>query len=47
MNIFKGLGVLGLPIAVIIGVTLLEIYRYGDCKKVGHGTLYCILNMGK
>lgn len=24
-----------------------QFYRYHDCKKVGHTTLYCILSIGK
>lgn len=25
----------------------IEIYKYQDCKKVGHSSLYCFLNAGK
>jgi len=25
----------------------IEMYRFKDCKKVGHTALYCILNLGK
>lgn len=24
-----------------------QTYRYHDCKKVGHSTLYCLLSIGK
>lgn len=33
--------------ATIVGVFKIEQYRFNDCKKVGHETFYCILNMGK
>ena len=47
MNILKGLAWTGLAITVFFGAIFIEVYRFGDCKKVGHGTFYCILNMGK
>ncbi len=25
----------------------IEYYKYSDCKKVGHTSLYCVLNMAK
>ena len=34
-------------IAICYGIFKLEQYKFRDCKKVGHGTFYCILNMGK
>lgn len=24
-----------------------QVYRYQDCKKVGHSTLYCVMSIGK
>lgn len=47
MNTLKGLGLIGLALTVIFGGIYIEMYRFSDCKKVGHGTFYCILNMGK
>lgn len=33
---------------VIFGLTIWwQIYRYQDCKKVGHSTFYCVMNIGK
>lgn len=32
---------------VIYGSFKIEQYRFTDCKKVGHGTLYCIMNIRK
>ena len=32
---------------VLVTLYFIERYRYQDCKRVGHETLYCILNMGK
>lgn len=29
----------------LIGAYFSEIYKYEDCKKVGHKTLYCILDI--
>jgi hypothetical protein len=23
-----------------------SVYKYHDCKKVGHSTLYCVMNLG-
>jgi len=37
-------------IAIIIVLTvaiLIETYRFQDCKKVGHSTMYCVFNVGK
>lgn len=33
---------------LLIGVVILAwpIYKYKDCKKVGHSTLYCVLDIG-
>lgn len=30
---------------VVIGVSIK--FRYGECKKVGHSTLYCVLDLGR
>lgn len=35
-----------IAIALFCGI-LVEIYKYKDCKKVGHTALYCWLNAGK
>lgn len=34
---------------LLIGAIILAwpIYKYKDCKKVGHSTFYCILDFGK
>lgn len=47
MNMLKGLGLVGLALTVILRGIYIEMYRFSDCKKVGHETFYCILNMGK
>lgn len=31
---------------VSVGI-LWQVYRYQDCKLVGHTKLYCIMNIGK
>lgn len=36
-----------LVIAIFWGIFNLINYRYNDCKKVGHTTFYCILDMAK
>lgn len=23
-----------------------EMYKFHDCKKIGHGTLYCVMKIG-
>lgn len=35
-------------ILVIVGGALLwwPIYKYHDCKRVGHSTLYCVMDVG-
>lgn len=40
-------------IGVAIGISLIvafgswwEIYKYHDCKKVGHSGLYCVVKIG-
>lgn len=38
------LALLGLGLIVFIGWW--EIYKYHDCRKVGHEKLYCILKIG-
>ena len=42
--------VFGYTLIILVAISLIiwsECYRYKDCKKVGHTTFYCILNMGK
>jgi len=38
-------------VAIIVVVLFIgfeiEKYKFTDCKKVGHTTLYCIFNLGK
>lgn len=34
-------------IAIFYGIFKFEQYKYNDCKKVGHGTFYCIFKIGK
>lgn len=43
---------IGACLLIIIGATVvfylffgIPIYMYKDCKKVGHSTIYCILNL--
>lgn len=37
--------VLGL-LLLVIGIWW-QVYKYHDCKKVGHTTMYCVLDIGK
>lgn len=33
--------------AVMLGLAIWwQVYRYHDCKNVGHSTLYCVMNIG-
>jgi len=32
---------------MIAGCIWLAVYRYHDCKRVGHSTLYCMTDGGK
>ncbi len=44
------MGIVGYVVIVIIIFGLCgwwEVYRFGDCKKVGHSTFYCIMAIGK
>lgn len=37
-----------LTIVLMIGSAIWwEIYKFQDCKKVGHSTLYCLFSSGK
>lgn len=33
-------------ISLIIAAIVWEVYKYKDCKKVGHSTIYCIFAKG-
>lgn len=34
-------------VILILGLSIfLNIFKYKECKKFGHSTLYCILNIG-
>lgn len=33
-------------VGLIFSVIVWEIYKYKDCKKVGHTTIYCIFAKG-
>jgi|FreactcultuFSWF8_1027224.scaffolds.fasta_scaffold02437_10 hypothetical protein len=35
-----------IAIALIAGICI-EVYKFKDCKKVGHTSLYCFLDAGK
>ncbi len=45
-NIELKVGVCVLTIALITTL-FIEKYKYDDCKKVGHATMYCVFNMFK
>lgn len=30
---------------VFCGLAFVTVYKFKDCKKVGHSTLYCILDL--
>jgi uncharacterized membrane protein YqjE len=32
-----------LTISIIVGIVFWEMYRFNECKKVGHGTFYCLI----
>ena len=32
---------------VVSALFFIERYKFNDCKKVGHTTLYCIFKLGK
>lgn len=40
-------GLLAFGVLVIFVAYKIEQYKFRDCKKVGHTSLYCFLNMGK
>lgn len=37
--------IIAILLATVFGLWL-EVYRYHDCKKVGHTTFYCITDIG-
>ena len=41
------IGVLVLIVALLGVAIWWEVYKYQDCKMVGHSTLYCIGKLGK
>jgi hypothetical protein len=43
----KGLGILLIVGLFLFGSYSCEAYRFHECKKVGHGTFYCIMDIGK
>jgi len=49
-KIIKGLTYTGMAIVFALAVYAagwLATYKFRDCKKVGHSTFYCIMDMGK
>lgn len=40
------LGILVIIAAVVIGPVWWRVYRYNDCRRVGHSRLYCVLDNG-
>ena len=40
------IGIIGMT-AIVIATVAWQVYRYKDCKKVGHSKTYCILTIGK
>ena len=46
-NIILGTVTLISFLAVISFAVWWQVYRYQDCKLVGHTKLYCIMNIGK
>lgn len=38
----------GLVIVAVLAIVIgLSAYKFNDCKRVGHSTLYCILDLSK
>jgi hypothetical protein len=45
----KYLQVIGVVMAIAAGVVLViwwNVFRFDDCRRVGHALLYCILDIG-
>ena len=38
---------LGLIIAILTAVISWKVFKYQECKQVGHSTLYCWLSLGE
>jgi nitrogen fixation-related uncharacterized protein len=35
-------------VLAVAGLTIWwQVYKFGDCKNVGHSTLYCVIDFGK
>lgn len=32
---------------LVYAIMAWQVYRYKDCRRVGHTTMYCILTIGK
>lgn len=44
MKVIAGIFAVILILALIVWY---NVFRYGDCKRVGHSTLYCVLDIGR
>jgi len=47
----KDFGLVAIIVLIFVGLIGLgiwwDVYKYGDCRKVGHSKLYCIMDIGK
>lgn len=43
----KNCGVLVVIVLLLSMGVGCEVWRWRECRKVGHGAMYCILNVGK
>lgn len=46
-DFLKGAAMLSVGCAVLSLPVACTAYRYQDCKKVGHTTLYCVMNIAR
>ncbi len=44
----KHISILIILIVTILAISIWwQVYRFQDCKRVGHSTVYCILTIGQ
>jgi len=46
MKFLSTLVYIGFALVVVAAVLAWPIYRFHDCKKVGHSTFYCVMDIG-
>lgn len=46
-QVLKSILIIAMPVALLFLCYSCEKWKYEECKKVGHGTLYCVIKIGE